>query len=297
MGNIPVVVLAGSNARFSQTQKVHGEGTLEGVYKGAEVSFLGRPLILQLIRVLEESGCFSDVLVAGPRRVYGGLVGSEIIDVDGSVGSNIRGVCDFMSGRYGEQSPFALIYYDVMPKVDEIKAYMDAVGPFLGCGLVIGVVDADLVSFDKRGYRIIMEGVVRDFCHSNLLVFKPGALDIELIGDIFDAVYPRRTMGLRGNAWKMTPALLKRVFRVSFSEGVSGVIKAHSILRRYERAGVGVSELEGLLTALLVKQEYRSKSGVHIEPGPYPSLVEDMDTVERLKLIEKARSKETVFDN
>ena len=117
---IPIVILAGSDRRSGPVPE-GGESLHFFVgYKGAEIQFGGRPLAAWLVDRLRESNSFSSVYLAGPRRVYEGLVGCEIIDTDGAVDRNIFRAEQVVRERHGNECRVAFIACDVFPSVEDI---------------------------------------------------------------------------------------------------------------------------------------------------------------------------------
>ena len=118
---LPAVILAGSDRKPGPVPGGGEECRFLVGYKGADVRIHGRPLIQILRERLLESGRFSLVLVAGPKRIYEPLTPGAVIDTDGDLGHNLRRI--FRSCKWAER--LCLVACDVVPTCEDVERAMD----------------------------------------------------------------------------------------------------------------------------------------------------------------------------
>ena len=118
--DIPVVILAGSDLMQGPVPSEAKELHFLVAYKGAELRVEGRSLAQHLVERVRASGAFGEVYLAGPRRVFCGLVDCTIIDTDGHVGQNIQAAVHFVQTKHGSDVPIAFLACDILPGPREL---------------------------------------------------------------------------------------------------------------------------------------------------------------------------------
>ncbi|MEM6792746.1 MAG: hypothetical protein AAF725_02110 [Acidobacteriota bacterium] len=120
MSQIPLIILGGRDRRPADLP-ASGKGlrTLHG-YKGADLEIGGAPLITRVIERMSECGAFGPIFVAGPKRIYEGIVPEEcILETDGGFGDNLRTGID--SVRSLDPELIAVTTCDILPDPDELQ--------------------------------------------------------------------------------------------------------------------------------------------------------------------------------
>ena len=117
----PLVLLAGSDSRPARlTEAGRGYRPLTG-HKAAELRFEGRPMVRCILDRLTESDRFSDLYVAGPARVYGGLVdGARLVDCDDRLEDNLRAAFEAVREDY-PHGPIAFLASDILRRWRRFK--------------------------------------------------------------------------------------------------------------------------------------------------------------------------------
>ncbi len=64
---------------------------------------------------------FQDPLIVGPRRVYKGLVDSEIVDVEGPLVATLARAVETIERRFAQCAAVAISTCDILPTADEIS--------------------------------------------------------------------------------------------------------------------------------------------------------------------------------
>lgn len=115
---LPLIVLAGSDGQAGHLPEAGRSLTAIAGYKGRTLSVDGRPLVTVVGERFASSGAFGPIVVAGPARVYGSVVGDgHLVDTDGTFGENIAASLEFVRRRWpGRRVGFATC--DVVPPVD-----------------------------------------------------------------------------------------------------------------------------------------------------------------------------------
>ena len=121
----PLVLLAGSDSRPPRlTEAGRGYRALAG-HKSAELRIEGRPLVRRILDRLLASDRFSDLYVAGPSRIYAGLVdGARLVDCDDRLEVNLRTAFEAVREDH-PHGPIAFLASDLLPEEETIRTVMD----------------------------------------------------------------------------------------------------------------------------------------------------------------------------
>lgn len=122
---VPLIVLAGGDAKPSELPEAGAElHPLEGA-KGLALEIQGRPIIDVLLDRLRESGCFAPIYIAGPAELYGNeRSGHRVIDTDSTFGGNIQAAVEVVMIECPGKS-IAVTTCDILPEMEELHRLME----------------------------------------------------------------------------------------------------------------------------------------------------------------------------
>jgi hypothetical protein len=323
-GRIPIVVLAGSDRKMGFTPAAARGMTFVVGYKGADLRFGGRPLADLLVERVRRSGAFGEVYLAGPRRIYDGLVACPIIDTDGHIGENIQAAVRHIRGRHGDQARVALIACDILPSAGEIRELADLLAD--GCladpppsrpgarppaALAISIIraDQDLGASSwkpKYGVRPAPGADPIPVLPGHLGIAWPSRLRMGLLHRLFSLAYRERNRGYSSRR----RAILLRIVGTLLRRDLLNVLRLQpptltwSVLRHglgtYSRWRRGTLDLEGFalgVGAVLVRRQHFRReraNAVRVVTSGLLSFAKDLDTVEECAELERRVAAEGV---
>ena len=297
--NLPLVVLGGSDRKESDLPEGAELHPL-AAYKGAALRIAGRPLVSHLIERLRASGGFGPLFIAGPARIYGGLVpGVEVIDTDADVASNLRAVIEAQRERQME-GPLAVMSCDVLPSVEELRDLRAEYERCSPCGVWFPLVrkpddPEGLGAFGwKPTYGIRpSEGVEREkLLPGHLAVVDVSTLRIELLYRLMTAAYRTRNKPLNRRRIAMLRSasfglltqdalhlLAFRIPNLTWTVVVNGLGLARD-LRSGQLTLKGLEQRIGRILLTAVHRRRHPENGVRFSVVDTLSLAEDIDTAE-----------------
>jgi len=201
----PVVVLSGSDRRPVVLPETGRELHPLSGYKGVDLRIEGVPIICRVVEQLRRCERFCQVYVAGPARVHADIVGDvELIDVDASIGENVRAAVEVVSARH-PGSPIAFTVCDVLPGVDGLHAVMDVYAQTVPCDIFYPLVkvpsepDRLGASSWKPTYAVTEEGSEEtvSVLPSHLVIADPQALRLGFVYRLLTLTYRTRNRSLQ----------------------------------------------------------------------------------------------------
>ena len=217
----PLVLLAGSDSRPARlTEAGRGYRPLTG-HKAADLHIEGRPLVRCILDRLRDSGRFSDLYVAGPSRIYAGLVdGARLVDCSDRLEGNLRAAFEAVREDH-PHGPIAFLASDILPDADTIRTVMDRYAEAAPCDVFFPVAEvpreaAALGPSDwKPQYRIRPEVDSRPstILPGHLIIADPDALRIGLVYRLIALSYRTRNRPIGGRGLTMLRGVLMTVIR------------------------------------------------------------------------------------
>ena len=215
------MLLAGSDSRPPRlTDAGRGYRALTG-HKSAELRVEGRPLVRCILDRLVESSRFSDLYVAGPARVYAGLVdGARLVDCNDRLEGNLRAAFEAVREDH-PHGPIAFLASDVLPDLETIRTVMDRYADDAPCDVFFPVAEvpedgAALGPSDwKPQYRIRpdVESRPSTILPGHLIIADPDALRIGLVYRLIALSYRTRNRPIGGRGLTMLRGVLMTVLR------------------------------------------------------------------------------------
>ena len=217
----PLVLLAGSDSRPARlTEAGRGYRALTG-HKAAELRIGGRPLVRCILDRLAESNRFSNLYVAGPARVYAGIVnGARLVDCSDRLEGNLRAAFEAVREDH-PHGPIAFLASDILPDPETIRAVMDRYAHDAPCDVFfpLAEVPEDGVSLGpsdwKPQYRIRPDVDSRPstILPGHLVIVDPDALRIGLVYRLIALSYRTRNRPIGGRGLTMLRGVLMTVLR------------------------------------------------------------------------------------
>ena len=217
----PLVLLAGSDARPARlTQAGRGYRPLTG-HKAATLRIGGLPLMRCILDRLAASGRFSGLYVAGPSRVYAGMVGgARLVDCDDRLEDNLRAAFEAVREDH-PHGPIAFLASDVLPELETIRTVMDRYADDAPCDVFFPLAEvpeetAALGPSDwKPQYRIRPDVDSRPstILPGHLVIVDPDALRIGLVYRLIALSYRTRNRPIGGRGLTMLRGVLMTVIR------------------------------------------------------------------------------------
>lgn len=300
---LPLVVLAGGDRRPATMPAAARDHHPLAGYKGAAVRVGGRPLVVELLDRLRESGRFGPLYVAGPAEVYRTLgLDAQILDTDASFGGNIRAALEALR-QHHPGSAAAFITCDVLPSPAALRRLMALYDLSAPCDMWFPLVrtpsrdEALGASAWKPVYAIVPErgrspvGILP----GHLVVVDPSALRREFLYRMFDLGYStrnrpidsRRGVMVRGLILEMLYRDLLHVLSLRRPTLTWSVLRAALPAANLLREGtITVAGLERALRKILVRYRHRRswpQRRVVIPLVDELSLARDIDTVEEAR--------------
>jgi hypothetical protein len=293
---IPLVLLAGRSSEPSTLGPGGGAHHPLPGYKAAEVRVGGRALVELVTERFAGCDRLGPVRVAGPRELYGPLVGDErVVHTDGSLPENL-GAAVAGARALADGGPIAIAASDILPDPAELDAWMTEREAGPPCKLWFPLVRARELegpheaSSWKPKYRIAEEpgGEPVSVLPGHLIVFEPDALRIGFALALMDAVYRTRNLSVSERRGSLVRWRVPKMLRVELAGLARGRAPLYTV--RAARRGLGVArslgrgdlsriQLERAIAALLVDGTPRD-GDARIPLLEGLSLAEDIDTVE-----------------
>jgi hypothetical protein len=297
---MPMIVLAGSDRRMARLPAAgRDKHPLHG-YKGVDVRIGGRPLVEIVVERLAACGAFEAVYVAGPERVYAGVVPrATLIDTDEGFGGNIRTALERVVALHPGRC-VAFTVCDILPEVVPLRGLMarhaDGAPHDLWFPLVHAPEDPqDLgASAWKPAYRIVPAAGAAPVrvLPGHLVVVDPSALRLAFLYRLFDLgyhtrnrpIHQRRRVMVRG----VMAALLYQDLR-QLLRGKAPTLTASVVLTGITAAGqlrsgtITLDSLEHALRRIFVSRQHRRRHPgrrVRLPIVDALFLARDIDTLE-----------------
>ena len=301
MLSIPVTILGGSDRAPGHLPE-HGARlhALSG-YKGVDVRIGRRPLIEVLVERVREARSFGPINVVGPARIYRKCdLNCELLDLDGTVGQNLRGAIEQHIDRHS--GPLAVLACDVLPTVAELSRLRDEYQAAAPCALwfpFIPVPDDPqaLGAFAwKPVYRLrpSAEAEAVRILPGHLCIFDPRQIRLALLYRLLDLTYRtknrsirhRRSVMLRATLFGFVAEDLGGLFKLRAPTRTWRFIGSGLRLARELRAGrLELGELERLIGRIFLKTPQPAGRGIRYPLIDVLSLAEDIDTEEEARQV------------
>ncbi len=304
MQPIPITVLGGSDRRAGQLPDSGSGLHALATYKGAAITLGGRPLIAHLIERLLSSGAFAPVRIAGPERIYGPLhVEAEVLDVDGTVGSNLKAALEaHQNSELVAGQPLAILACDVLPSAAELRELRVLYESQRPCAVWFPFVrlpqdPQQLGAFAwKPSYWLQPErgsAAVR-VLPGHLGILQPEQLRLPLLLELMDIAYRSRNTPLEHRRGR----ILRSILGFLMSEDLRSVLTLRSpaltwqavsnglrIARGLRNANLTVAQLERCIGSIFLQRRSRglAPSRVRYPITDFVSLAEDIDTEEEAR--------------
>ena len=217
----PLVLLAGSDARPPRlTEAGRGYRALAG-HKSAELHIEGRSLVRCVLDRLAASNRFSGLYVAGPSRIYAGLVdGARLVDCDDRLEDNLRAAFEAVREDY-PHGPIAFLASDILPDPEAIRTVMDRYAQDAPCDVFFPLAElpddeAVLGPSDwKPRYRIRpdVDSAPSTILPGHLVIVDPDALRIGLVYRLIALSYRTRNRPIGGRGLAMLRGVLMTALR------------------------------------------------------------------------------------
>ena len=217
----PLVLLAGSDARPARLTEAGRDYRALTGYKAARLEVGGRPLVRCILDRLAESGRFSDLYVAGPSRVYAGLVsGARLVDCDERLEGNLRSAFEAVREDH-PHGPIAFLASDILPGVETIRTVMDGYADEAPCDVFFPLVevpeDASALGPSEWKPRYVLRpdagSMPRTILPGHLVIVDPDALRIGLVYRLLALSYRTRNRPIGGRGFAMLRGVLMHAIR------------------------------------------------------------------------------------
>jgi hypothetical protein len=301
---IPLVILGGSDRRAGRLPPAGADKHPLAGYKGAELRFAGRPLVSLVLERARASGAFGPAWVAGPARVYGGMIGdAALVDTDSTFAGNIRAAIAAVRAAR-PASPIAFLTCDVLPPPAVLARLMGsyaetAPSDFWFPMVVVPETPAGLgASAWKPAYPLTPAGAGRPVrvLPGHLVVIDPEALRLAFMYRLFDVGYGTRNRPIAARRRAMLRALvggllladLGRLARLRPPDVTVTVLGAGlRAAARLRRGALTIPELERALRLMFVRREHRL---AHPERRVVIPLVDELSLATDIDTVEEARA-------
>jgi hypothetical protein len=307
---VPVTILGGSDLRPGELPRSGQRQHPLAAYKGAEVSALGRPLVAHLVERLRAVEGFGPVVVAGPAATYAPLgLEAEIVDTDGSVGTNLRAAIERHVAR-PDAGALALLACDVLPETGDLRAlrelYEDDAASALWYPLVrVPEDESRLGAFGwKPRYTLRRAGAAtaEEVLPGHLAIVQPRAVRLPLVYRLLDVAYAtrnrplatRRRAMLRATLFALLARDLLGALRLRPPTLTATVLSSGLQFARELRAGtLAAREVERLIDGIFLRRSWRRElpaCGARFPVVDVLTLAEDVDTLEEALELQRLRA-------
>jgi hypothetical protein len=299
---LPLIILAGSDeGRSAVPDQLQADDMLDGP-KGDKVLRSGRCLVEELVHSVRESDCFSDIVIVGPKRRYGGKVSCDVVDVEGNLVNTLQSVVDTVQARYDVQQPVALSSCDILPTAGDFRSLLnDSYAAHRESHFWWQMVEATAeqmgASHWKPAYHFpeAPGEPQRRLYPGHLVVTRVASLRIHLGTRLLQLAYRYRNRMLRkrylGITLRMLGTLISEDLRnllagkpptLTFSVPYRGL----SAYFKYQRRELTLRDYERAVASIMLHREFHRSSGgrpVVISISPIVSFAKDIDTVAELE--------------
>jgi hypothetical protein len=300
---IPIVVLAGTDRKPAELPaQGRDKHPLIG-YKAVDVRIDGKTLIEAVVERLRDSGWFSPIHIAGPRRVYAEFAGpASIIDTDGSFGDNVHAAVEQIGARRSG-TPVAFTVCDILPDSETLNRLMTDYHDNAPCDFWFPMVRAPErrerlgASAWKPVYRIVPEmgQAAVEILPGHLVVADPRALRLRFLYRLIDLGYRtrnrsidrRRGVMVRGVLTDMLYQDLLHMLRLRLPTLTWSVLRSAIPAARLLREGTITRRgLEETLRKIFVKARHRR---AHPERRVVLPIIEALSLARDIDTEEEAR--------
>jgi hypothetical protein len=301
--SIPIVILAGSDARPAELpEEGRDRHPLTG-YKGATVRIGDRSLVEVVIERLEACDRFGPIYVAGPGRAYEDIrQRARLIEADGTLGDNIRDSIEVVRREHPGRA-LAFITCDIVPDPQSLEALLEDYDRHAPADLWFPLVHApenpgELGASDwKPAYRIVPREGLRavEILPGHLAIYDPEALRLKFLYRLIQLGYRtrnrsinyRRGVMVRGLVLELLFQDLMHVLTLRAPTLTWSVLRVGIAAARQLRDGTITRErLEHALRTIFVKSRHRRRypgRRVQLPIVEALSLALDIDTEEEAR--------------
>jgi len=299
---LPIFVLAGSDAHpgvvppeLTADQMLRGN---KGIRRLAE----GSLITAELIDRIRRSGCFAEPVIVGPRDVYAGNLDAQVVHAQGSLAGTLRTFLHAAQQRCGLGEPVAVISYDILPTVEELRRCVEAEyhrsRKALFWWQMIQADPSELgASVWKPSYRfrLAADGPLANLYPGHFAVLQPAAIRMELAAGLLKLAYRYRNVALHKRVFPLLWGALMRLMvedlrnlRRLHAPVLSGTLpcRAMRIYTRFRKGEATLTELEQGFASLLLHRSARQAAAdraVVISVTRMLSFAKDIDTQEELR--------------
>jgi len=299
MRSIPVAILAGSDREAAPPPAEQRDLHPLASFKAARVLARGRPLIHELVARLGAARGFGPIVVAGPARVYEPLgLDAELLDTDGTVGSNLRRAIEHHQA--GANGPLAILACDVLPTSGELgelrERYERESRSALWLPLVKAPDDpAELGPFAWKPTYLLRPAPDAEpvrVLPGHLAIFHPEMLRLELLYQLVDLAYRTRNRSIAYKRSVMVSSILGSLLWNDFVEllHLSAPTRTATVLtsglrlaRRLTATELSIPELEHLLGRIFLRTDRTLPGGLRTPVVECLALAEDVDMEEEAR--------------
>ena len=305
---LPIVILAGSDMQRGFVPPSAENLHFMVGYKGADVRVRGRPLAELVLERVRESDAFGDVYLAGPSRIYSGLVDCPIVDTDGHLGENLAAAIEHVAERHGSESRIAFIACDVLPEAREIAELgsllaaprESGVPPALAISLIAADQDLGSSSWKPKYFFRPRAGLdLEPFLPGHLGIAWPSRLRTGLLLRLLHLAYRQRNRGYSSRKRTIVLSILGTLIRRDLWNlaRLEPPTLTYSVLRhglgtfaRWRRGEIDLAGLELGLAKIVVRRRHFRREGpasVRIATSRHISFAKDLDTREELAELDR----------
>jgi len=291
---IPIVILGGADKpeQMKDIEKLHHQYHKETIigYKIAELELNGKCLAQNLAESLQASECFSEIYIAGPKKIYESKIDKNlctIINTDSHIGENLKNSLDYIVKKYGSKVQYALIFGDILPDKGEIKKLMNELKPYQNADVIYELVESPLTlgnSDYKPGYTFLDNNTPKKYLPGHLALLRPENLRTEFASRLFNLLYAKRGKDIKE---KLVYVLQNIPQFIIHAEAVlESIPYAVNGVYRFSQRRLSIMDFEHKAAHLFVKLPHRlkeNKKHVHIHTTDILSFGMDIDTKEELE--------------
>lgn len=298
---MPLLLLAGRDRGTTRLPE-EGHQLLKG-YKSLDLQVAGRPLIAELADRLRASGAFDPLWIAGPAKLYEGIVeGARLVDTDGAFGDNLQAGVEAVRAAH-DDLPLGVMTSDILPDPGELETVIDDYRRHVPCDFWMSEIQIpeDLTALGKSAwkpkYHIRPRGTDTAMATlpGHLVIVDPATIRLHLLYRIFDLAYQTRNRRIDDRRWAIARGALSvllgedlgRLFRgrlplVTFQMLYHGLHLGNQL----RKGSVAQEELEDRLRKIWVDDRHRARFRQRrgrVALLDTLSLARDIDTVEEAR--------------
>ncbi len=304
---LPLIILAGSDKRRGAVpDDLHADEMLGGP-KGHKPLRSGRCLVEELVHRAQESECFSDIVVVGPRQQYDGKISCDLIDVEGSLVRTLQCVFETIQSRFDVREPIALSSCDIFPSASDFQTLLkDSYGPHRESQFWWQLIDATAeqmgASHWKPAYHLpeAPGQPEKRLYPGHVVVARVEALRVRLANRLLQLAYRYRNRMLRKRFLGITLRMLGTLVAEDFRNLASGKLPTltfsvpyHGLSAyfKYQRRHLTVRDFEQAVSHVMLHRSFQHSANgrpVVCSISPLVSFAKDIDTFAELQELDQA---------